>query len=229
MMLTSTARWLHALLLAVLLAAAALPAASESTAAAAPGALVGAFGQAFGAPPDHPNGDLNAATRADIEAIIASLAARQLDTEALGRLKDSGDARILWFVADLLRFVGLREIETLNVTFEELTGMSLPRGDYNAMPDHLMAWDLPAFPGYRRLKGDLMTQIDSRWEPFFADADSAIDWRPVAWGGVLMDDRRDASPGQRCFRCIPALDDPPVTDAAGGSWYPDSPWCSVWS
>ena len=152
MMLTSTARWLHALLLAVLLAA-ALPAASESTAAAAPGALVGAFGQAFGAPPDYPDGALNAATRADIEAIIASLAARQLDTEALGRLKDSGDARILWFVADLLRFVGQREIETLNVTFEELTGMSVPRGDYNAIPDHLMAWDLPAFPGYRRPQG----------------------------------------------------------------------------
>ena len=222
LMRTNTGRCLPAPFLAVMLATAAFPVAAESVPATPGGALVGAFGQAFGAPPDYPDGALNAATRADIEAIIASLAARQLDTEALGRLKDSGDARILWFVADLLRFVGLREIETLNVTFEELTGMSLPRGDYNAIPDHLMAWDLPAFPGYRRLKGDLMTQIDSRWEPFFADADSAIDWRPVAWGGVLMDDRGDASPGQRCFRCIPALDDPPVTDAAGGSWYPDS-------
>ena len=220
MMLTSTARWLPALLLAVLFAA-ALPVVAESTDAPG-GALVGAFGQAFGAPPDYPAGDLNAATRADVEAIIASLAARQLDTEALGRLKESGDPRILWFVADLLRFIGQRELETLNVTFEELTGVSLPRGDYNAIPDHLMAWDLPAFPGYRRLKGDLMTLIDSRWEPFFADDDSAIDWRLVAWGGVLMDDRGDAGPGQRCFRCIPALDDPPVTDAAGGSWYPDS-------
>ena len=221
MMLTSTARWLPALLLAVLFAAAALPVVAESTDAPG-GALVGAFGQAFGAPPDYPAGDLNAATRADVEAIIASLAARQLDTEALGRLKESGDPRILWFVADLLRFIGQRELETLNVTFEELTGVSLPRGDYNAIPDHLMAWNLPAFPGYRRLKGDLMTLIDSRWEPFFADDDSAIDWRLVAWGGVLMDDRGDAGPGQRCFRCIPALDDPPVTDAAGGSWYPDS-------
>ena len=222
LMRTNTGRCLPAPFLAVMLATAAFPVAAESVPATPGGELVGAFGQAFGAPPDYPDGALNAATRADIEAIIASLAARQLDTEALGRLKDSGDARILWFVADLLRFVGQREIETLNVTFEELTGMSVPRGDYNAIPDHLMAWDLPAFPGYRRLKGDLMTQIESRWEPFFADTDSAIDWRPVAWGGVLMDDRGDASPGQRCFRCIPALDDPPVTDAAGGSWYPDA-------
>ena len=208
--------------LAVLLGAAAMPAAAETAPATSGGELIGAFGQRFGPPPDYPDGDLNSATRTDIESIITSISERRLDTEALGRLKESGDPRILWFVADLLRFIGQRELETLNVIFEELTGATLPRGDYNAIPDHLMAWDVPAFPGYRRLKGDLMTLIDARWEPFFADEDSAIDWRLVAWGGVLMDDRGDAGPGQRCFRCIPALDNPPVTDAAGGSWYPDT-------
>ena len=118
-----------------------------------PGALVGAFGQTFGPPPDHPTGDLDPATRTDIETIIASIAERHLDTDALGRLQDSSDARILWFVADLLRFIGRSELETLNVTFEALTGVTLPRGDYNAIPDHLMAWDLPAFPGYRPPQG----------------------------------------------------------------------------
>ena len=221
-MRTTAARRLPAPFLAVLLATLSLPLAAESPAAAATGALVGAFGQTFGPPPDHPTGGLDPATRTDIETIIASIAERHLDTDALGRLQDSSDARILWFVADLLRFIGRSELETLNVTFEALTGVTLPRGDYNAIPDHLMAWDLPAFPGYRQLKGDLMTLIDSRWEPFFADDDSAIDWRLVAWGGVLMDDRSDAGPGRRCFRCIPALDNPPTTDAAGGSWYPDT-------
>ena len=220
-MRTTTGRPLPALFLTVLLAAGAFPLAAQSSPGAATGALVGAFGQAFGPPPDYPDGELDPATHADIVSIITSISERQLDTGALGRLKDSGDARILWFVADLMRFIGQREMETLNIIFEELTGVSPRRGDYNAIPDHLMAWDLPAFPGYRRLKGDLMTLIDSRWEPFFADENSAVDWRLVAWGGVLMDDRGDASPGQRCFRCIPALDNPPVTDAAGGSWYPD--------
>ncbi|MCI0635881.1 MAG: DUF3179 domain-containing protein, partial [Actinobacteria bacterium] len=50
---------------------------------------------------------------------------------------------------------------------------------------------------------------------------SEIDWRLVAWGGVLIDDRRLGDPNP-CFRgCIPALDDPALTSAADGDWYPD--------
>ncbi|MEE2636431.1 MAG: DUF3179 domain-containing (seleno)protein, partial [Acidobacteriota bacterium] len=69
---------------------------------------------------------------------------------------------------------------------------------------------------------ELFLLIEPRWAPFFDDVDSAIDWRAVAWGGVFIDDRSDATRGQICPRgCIPALDEPTVTDADGGAWYPD--------
>ena len=214
-------RPLSASLPAALLAALAIAAAAVPAAAAPGGALVGAFGQEFPSAPSFPEGELLAPARSDMELIIEGIEARNFDLDAIARLGESGDARVGWFLVDLMRFAGWREMEALWDAFDELTGGEVPHGDYNAMPDRLIAWDLPAFPGYRELKGQLLTLIDPRWEPFFADADSAIDWRLVAWGGVLMDDREDASPGQFCFRCIPALDDPPVTDAAGGSWYPD--------
>ena len=87
--------------------------------------------------------------------------------------------------------------------------------------DHLIAWDLPAPPGYRELKGRLFLAVEPGWAPFFADADAEIDWRLVSWGGVLIDDRREGDPEQCPRGCIPALDDPVLTSAAAGDWYPD--------
>lgn len=40
-------------------------------------------------------------------------------------------------------------------------------------------------------------------------------------GGVLIDDRPLGDKGYYDRGCIPALDDPPLTDAAGGDWYSD--------
>ena len=84
----------------------------------------------------------------------------------------------------------------------------------------------PGICRHRRTTGcssaDLFLLIEPRWAPFFDDEDSGIDWRLVGWGGVFIDDRPDATAGQICPRgCIPALDQPAVTDAEGGSWYPD--------
>ena len=71
------------------------------------------------------------------------------------------------------------------------------------------------------MKASLFTIVEPRWAPFFADADAAIDWRWVSWGGVLIDDR-PLGATEPCSRgCIPALDDPTLTDADGGDWYPD--------
>ena len=57
--------------------------------------------------------------------------------------------------------------------------------------------------------------------PFFDDADADIDWRHLSWGGVFIDDRPLGDPDGCPGGCIPALDDPRTTDAAGGDWYPD--------
>ena len=92
---------------------------------------------------------------------------------------------------------------------------------WKSVTDHLITWDLPAPPDYRDSKARLFLAVEPRWAPFFADADAAIDWRWLSWGGVLIDDRPlgDTEP---CARgCIPALDDPALTDVAGGDWYPD--------
>jgi hypothetical protein len=63
--------------------------------------------------------------------------------------------------------------------------------------------------------------LEPRWEPFFADRDSAIDWRLLSWGGVLIDDRPEGDPDPCPRGCIPALDDPALTAAEQGDWYRD--------
>jgi hypothetical protein len=90
------------------------------------------------------------------------------------------------------------------------------------MTDHLIAWDVPALPDYVDWKSQIFLLVEPRWEPFFTDPDAEIDWRHLSWGGVLIDDRPLGSTERCVGGCIPALDDPAVTDAAGGGWYPDS-------
>ncbi|MBA2638150.1 MAG: DUF3179 domain-containing protein [Solirubrobacterales bacterium] len=160
--------------------------------------------------------------------LVRSFVGGGLDREALAGFASSGDVRQAWLLSDLLRFVQSREDEQrLVAAFERLLN-SDPRRDpsfaesaWRSVTNHLIAWDLPAAPGYVAAKAELFTAVEPRWKPFFEDRDADIDWRLVSWGGVLIDDRRegDAEPCPRS--CIPALDDPRLTDAAGGDWYPD--------
>ncbi|MDQ3767567.1 MAG: hypothetical protein M3346_09505, partial [Actinomycetota bacterium] len=48
----------------------------------------------------------------------------------------------------------------------------------------------------------LFLELEPGWEPFFADANSAIDWRLVSWGGVLIDDRPEGDPNVACPNCV---------------------------
>ena len=163
-----------------------------------------------------------------LSRLLPQAAVGILDPEALNVIGDSHDARLGWLVSDLLRFYsGSPEEGQLVAAFERLTGIDVRKdplfseGAWRAVTDHLIAWDLPAPPGYRERKAQLYLALEPGWKPFFADTNSEIDWRFVAWGGVLLDDRRlgDQRP---CARgCIPALDDPALTNANGGDWYPD--------
>jgi len=163
-----------------------------------------------------------------LSRLLQEAAVGILGAEALSVIGDSHDARLGWLVSDLLRFYsGSPEEGQLVAAFEQLTGIDVrkdplfSKGAWRAVTDHLIAWDLPAPPGYRERKAQLYVAVEPGWKPFFADTDSEIDWRLVAWGGVLIDDRRlgDRKP---CARgCIPALDDPALTGADGGNWYPD--------
>jgi hypothetical protein len=158
----------------------------------------------------------------------AQLRVGEIDEAALSDLVAHGDARHAWYVADLMRFFGPGESGTELVdAFEALTDTSLAddpdsgRSVWMSATNHLIAWDTPGYPDYRTDKADLFLLVEARWEPFFADADAVIDWRLLSWGGVLIDDR-ELGDTDGCRRgCIPALDDPAVTDATGGDWYPD--------
>ncbi len=185
------------------------------------------LGFAFPAAPDVPTGPVDAGLVESIDSLFLTLQGG-VDLAVLEDIAASDDARVAWLLSDLLRFLGPSPARNLALAgFERLTGAMLGddpvavRSQWQSVTDHLIAWDLPAPPGYVGWKSELFILIEPRWEPFFADQDADIDWRFLSWGGVLLDDRLlgDQLP---CARgCIPALDDPGVTDAAGGEWYPD--------
>ncbi len=84
--------------------------------------------------------------------------------------------------------------------------------DHPAMgvTDHLIAWDIPAPPGYLDVKKAIFTRIEPGWEKLFVEG--TIDWRHVSWGGVLIDDRPYDETDEDC-NCIPAADNPRVSSA----------------
>lgn len=189
---------------------------------AARGALQDKDRQSFPPAPALRSGPLAPEVRSAVSRVVPAIRDREFPSAAIKTIAASGDARMAWYLHDLTRFMNRATMSELVAAFETLTGAALPPGSYTAMGDRVIAWNLPAPPGYREMKRDLYLLIEPRWAPFFADAGSAIDWRLVGWGGVFIDDRPEATQGEPCSRgCIPALDRPAVTDAAGGAWYPD--------
>ena len=163
-----------------------------------------------------------------LSSLLPQAAVGILDPQVLNVVADSRDPRVAWLVSDLLRFYqGTPEEHRLVSAFRRLTGTDVRRdphfseGAWRVVTDHLIAWDLPAPPRYRERKAQLYLSLEPGWKPFFADADADIDWRHLAWGGVLIDDRRLGDPSPCVRGCIPALDDPALTRAGGGDWYPD--------
>ncbi len=142
--------------------------------------------------------------------------------EVVDRLVTSGDPRVAWYFVDVLRFVRDPDFADLLIqAFADLTGVAAdPAAPWSSAVDQLLVWDIPAPPGYFEKKERIFTIVDERWLPFF-DPEADIDWRQVGWGGVFIDDRPLGDVNSCLLGCIPALDDPPVTTATEGSWYPD--------
>ena len=182
----------------------------------------------YPAAPAVPDGDLDAPVANAAAQLVESAAHDGFDREALDTVAKSGDGRLAWVLQDLLRFIQSGDRERALITaFRSLTGVdpaldpAFADSAWRSIANHLIAWNLPAPPRYRELKAVLFLAVEPGWKPFFADDRSAVDWRLVSWGGVLSDDRPlDAT--TPCPRgCIPALDDPRLTDAKRGDWYPD--------
>ena len=192
------------------------------------GALRNHLGFEFPPAPAVPSGPLTPAAISDLDAVWNHLTP-ELTGAMVAQIGHNPDPRLGWIVSDLLRFLppGSDLASGAISAFERLTGVRLAddpvaqRSPWQSMTDHLIAWDIPAFGGYVDYKARLFTQVDNRWQPFFDDQQADIDWRWVSWGGVLIDDRPLGDPNPCPWGCIPALDDPAVTDAEGGAWYAD--------
>lgn len=189
---------------------------------------ISAAGYVLPPPPDPPpENEANPTADEAVDRIVAGINSGGLDTSAVDDLTSSGDVRHAWFVSDLLRFFGGGDGDQLVDAFETLSGESIAAdpdlavSPWLSVTNHLIAWDTPAYAGYRDDKGGIFTQLEPAWSPFFDDPDATIDWRYVSWGGVLIDDRPLGDPDPCAGGCIPALDDPETTDAEGGAWYPD--------
>lgn len=195
---------------------------------AAPDLTAGEFNApgSFGDPPPIPaeyDPALDEALDRVFGDTLSSAGFATTERDALQAIEDSGDPRLAWYVADLLRFFGNSQ-SSLITTAEGLIGVDLsdvsPWGD---LTDHLIAWDVPAPPGYVEYKRTVFTQVVPEWSPFFDEASEAaglVDYRLWSWGGVGIDNRPFDETNLPCG-CIPAVDNPPITDAAGGDWYDD--------
>ena len=176
------------------------------------------------APTPRPSGErpLSPQAAAAVERALAELAERGFPRDGVEQLVASGDLRLLWVLSDISWPFGIEGRTAVARAAASLSGAGYPNPRGTQLRDWLFAWDLPAPPGYAELKGRLFTLIEPAWQPFFDDQDALIDWRWVGWGGVFIDDRIDTKGSEGCLRgCIPALDDPAVTAASAGGWYPD--------
>jgi len=178
----------------------------------------------FGRPPSVPVGPLSDELSNAVEVVfVVSLQDStwgEPQDIALETLAKSNDARLVWPISDMLRFVsGSRVADNFASAVTTLMGIEFNNKNYwGVTTDHLMAWDIPAPPGYLATKRNIFTSFVPGWESIFVPGD--IDWRHVSWGGVYIDDRAFDETDTPC-NCIPAADNPSVTSAADAQWLKD--------
>ena len=177
----------------------------------------------FGPAPAVPDGALSTKVQEAVEKIfIEGIAVGWGDEQdqALEVINEAKDPRLAWIVADLLRFSqGRKANRELGMTLKQL--LNFKSGNvsvWNDATNRLMAWDIPEPPDYLKYKSNVFTTVLPEWKKIFIEGD--IDWRFVSWGGVLIDNRAFDKTDETC-NCIPAADNPPVTDAKSANWLDD--------
>ncbi|WP_150525090.1 DUF3179 domain-containing (seleno)protein [Roseibium sediminis] len=175
----------------------------------------------FGKRPTIPAGPLSRDLHSAVEtAFVDSITKGSWgpeQSEALEKISVSGDPRIVWVISDLMRFSTSAQLNWVLVdTASELLGKDLRTDNsWGAVTDHLIAWDVPAPPGYFEIKRAIFTGVIPGWEKIFQEGN--LDWRLVSWGGVLIDARPHDKTDEAC-NCIPAADNPEVTTAGEATW-----------
>ena len=181
--------------------------------------------QQFGEPPEIPTGELSDDLSKAVDmALVNSVKSAGWGRDqqiAMTEIVESGDPRLAWLVADLMRFISDPAFSTvLGQAAAELLGRDInARHDWGTTTDHLIAWNIPAPPDYLHVKREIFTSLVPGWENLFVEGD--IDWRMVSWGGVLIDDREYGTTDELC-NCIPAADNPDVTSADEATWLKDT-------
>lgn len=177
----------------------------------------------FGPAPKITNAPLSDKTIQALNSVFASISSgkwHDAQIEGLQTIEQTGDARLAWLIMDLMRFITARELsDTLATTAEKLLGTDIKGFDvWNQLVEHLIAWDIPAPPEYLNYKRQIFSSVLPAWEPLFTEG--TIDWRHVTWGGVSIDDRKYDKTDEPC-NCIPAADNPKVTNAKDATWLID--------
>ncbi len=178
----------------------------------------------FGTPPAVPTGPLSEELKKAVEVAFIESVDRSIwgneQTTALEKVVASKDPRIAWILSDRLRFTWQ---QALHLRFAEAAGGLLGKElkthrHWSEITDHLIAWDIPAYPGYLAGKRAIFTKFVPGWERIFVEGD--IEWQLVSWGGVLIDDRPYDTTDEDC-NCIPAADNPEVSSAEDATWLKD--------
>ncbi len=180
----------------------------------------------FGQPPMIPDGHLSE----DLERAVRTVFVESFEQGgwneeqdlALAVIAQSADPRLAWLISDMMRFTWRmsfdRDLAQAAATLLGLELETLSLTPQQEITNHLMAWDVPSFPGYLEFKRTIYTSVIPGWERIFVEGD--IDWRLVSWGGVQIDDRPYDTTDDVC-NCIPAADNPEVSSAEEATWLED--------
>ncbi|WGI21574.1 DUF3179 domain-containing (seleno)protein [Amylibacter sp. IMCC11727] len=179
----------------------------------------------YGQPPSVPTGplsqDLQNALKAVFDDTLESSQWGRDQIIALDLITTSDDPRLAWIIADMMRFTWRAEFDNaLADSAANLLGITFNGPDrWHQITDHLIAWDIPAYPDYLKTKRAIFTRFVPGWDGIFEEGD--IDWRMVSWGGVPIDDR-PYDETHKPLNGIPAADNPEVSSAADATWLKDS-------
>jgi hypothetical protein len=201
-------------------ACAPVQAPSAKDASDLPEHVVAAFGAPLSIPQGQPAPALRRALGDVVEVALNQAEWDPADRLAFQTLAEARDPRTAWLLTDMLRFTWRTEFASaLTETMMAVTGLG--REDVlrrSEIIDHLLAWDVPSYPGYLAHKRAVLTNYVPGWERIFRQGDIA--WEQVDWGGVNIDARPFGTTDTRCA-CIPAADNPEVTSAAAATWLKD--------
>ena len=187
----------------------------------------------FGPAPIVPEGPLSPEVAAAVDLLYGQPIRSDLTKEQIAALKvigASGDPRLAWVVADHIRvFTNIPAVgkltrarltrisNSLESAASKLTGLKFPPIRlWNPLTNALMAWDIPAPPGYLSIKRNIFLPLEPAWAPLMSD-NSVLDWRIVSWGGVHIDAQPYNQTDGFC-NCIPAADNPTTQAAATATW-----------